>query len=101
MAEGGLIGKEKNAVIELSSIPTRDLRAELARRELVACKAKPLQRYKWVCNCGNVVFSGGDLSTVFAEAGHVWCRICIPGCRRVLYDEEGKAASVPMEQMPA
>lgn len=88
-------------MIDLSTIPTKLLRAELARRELAAPKASPIVSQKWVCKCGNSVVSGGDLSTIFAESGRVWCRICIPGCRINFYGGSGTKPSIPMQQLPA
>lgn len=87
-------------MLDLSAIPTKLLRAELARRELVSPKVAPLKRQKWVCKCGNVAFGGGDLSTIFAESSRVWCRICIPNCRVNFYGENGTVASIPMQQHP-
>lgn len=90
-------------MIDLSNVSTAALRAELARRELADPKLREkvkVKRWKWVCKCGNTVVGGGDLSTVFAESGRVWCRICIPNCRINHYGDNGTERSVPMQQMP-
>lgn len=88
-------------MLDLSAIPTKLLRAELARRELASPKVVHPPRQKWICKCGNVAFGGGDLSTIFAESGRIWCRICIPNCRINYYGENGTVASTPMQQQPA
>ncbi len=87
--------------IDLSAVPTSALRAELARRELASRPADRPKRWKWVCGCGNTAYGGGDLSQVFAEDGRVWCRVCIPSCRRVIYATGDRLPSVPMKQEPA
>lgn len=87
--------------MDLSLILTEILQAELARREKIPTKLEPLKRQKWVCKCGNAVFGGGDFRSVIVTAGRVWCRICCPGGRPNYYSENGRAASVPMEQKPA
>jgi hypothetical protein len=93
--------------IDLSDIPTPLLRAELARRSMAEGRGqgeRPSKgaRWKWVCaKCTNTVYGGGDLHTVFAESGRVWCRICIPDCRINFYGANGTERSVPMQQLPA
>lgn len=82
--------------MDLSKVSTHQLRVELARRELAAPPEPPVKLKKWVCSCGNQVTSLDYFKNAFVDGGKVWCRICIPNDRRVIYGTKDRPASVPM-----
>ena len=92
------------STVDLSTVPTGQLRAELARRERQdADEALVIERpQKWVCRCGNVVYGGGDISKLRYHFARAWCRVCYPRFSDIiLYEKPGVPASVPMVQMDA
>jgi hypothetical protein len=86
---------------DLRDVPTVELKAELARRQLMASIPKKtvlFRRQKWICECGSEYVAGDNNVTIFGLNGHAWCRICYPGGR--ICFSNGKRP-VPMKQIDA
>lgn len=70
--------------MNLKSVPTPDLEAELARRHAVeSLGCEPSSRVKWTCpGCGHVVYAGSVWVGAYFDFGEVWCEGCIPNVQR-------------------